>query len=260
LVFISDYQRARSSDEELPNAFQGFAIAVIMFLASLAQTFILHQYFQLCFEVGLRVRAGLVTIIYNKALALSSGERSRSSGDVVNLQSVDASRLQEICTYGLIGISGPFQVRVHFCCALSYSILHFFTSQIILAFISLYRLLGWPAFVGVAIMVFSIPLNAVVARFLKRMQEAQMKNRDERTRLMSELLNNIRSIKLHAWENAFIRRILVVRNDKELRMLRKIGITTAFNSALWTGIPLLVAFSSFALAALVSSEPLTSDV
>lgn len=34
------------------------------------------------------------------------------------------------------------------------------------------------------------------------------------------------SIKLYAWENAFIRKILFVRNEQELKMLRKIGITT----------------------------------
>jgi hypothetical protein len=126
--------------------------------------------------------------------------------------------------------------------------------------VSLYQLLGWPAFVGVAIMIVSIPLNGAVARILKRMQEQQMKNRDARTRLMSELLNNIRTIKLHAWENAFIRRILSVRNDQELKMLRKIGIATAFNNTLWAGIPLLVAFSSFAVAAVTSPKPLTSDM
>jgi len=31
--------------------------------------------------------------------------------------------------------------------------------QITLAFVSLYNLMGWSAFVGVAIMIFSIPLN-----------------------------------------------------------------------------------------------------
>ena len=34
------------------------------------------------------------------------------------------------------------------------------------------------------------------------------------------------SIKLYAWENAFIRRILEVRNHQELRMLKKIGVAT----------------------------------
>ena len=59
----------------------------------------------------MRVRAGLITEIYNKALVLSNDERSRATGDIVNLMSVDASRLQDFCAYGLISLSGPFQVR-----------------------------------------------------------------------------------------------------------------------------------------------------
>lgn len=71
---------------------------------------------------------------------LSNDEKGkRSSSDIVNFMSVDAMRLQEFCHFGLIAISGPFQIA--------------------LAFISLYDLLGWPAFVGVATMVLSIPLN-----------------------------------------------------------------------------------------------------
>lgn len=58
----------------------------------------------------MRVRAGLVTVIYKKALVLSNDERSRATGDIVNLMSVDASRLQDLFTYGLIALSGPFQV------------------------------------------------------------------------------------------------------------------------------------------------------
>lgn len=34
------------------------------------------------------------------------------------------------------------------------------------------------------------------------------------------------SIKLYAWEHAFIRKILRVRNQEELKMLKKIGIVT----------------------------------
>ena len=57
--------------------------------------------------------------------------------------SVDATRLQEFCTYGLILVSGTF--------------------QIILAFVSLYNLLGWSAFVGVAIMVPRTPATLITA-------------------------------------------------------------------------------------------------
>jgi ATP-binding cassette subfamily C (CFTR/MRP) protein 1 len=58
----------------------------------------------------MRIRAGLVAAIYSKALVLSNDGRSRGSGDIVNLMSVDATRLQDFCTYGLTAISGPFQV------------------------------------------------------------------------------------------------------------------------------------------------------
>jgi ABC-type multidrug transport system fused ATPase/permease subunit len=243
LAYISNYQTTKGAANLLVGSspLEGYFIAIIMFVTSMTQSVILHQYFQRCFETGMRVRAGLVTAIYKKSLVLSSDERgSRASGDIVNLMSVDASRLQDLCTYGLIAISGPFQIT--------------------LAFVSLYNLLGWSAFVGVAIMIFSIPLNTTIARMLKKMQEEQMKNRDRRTRLMSELLANIKSIKLYAWEYAFVRRVLHVRNDLELKMLKKIGIVTALNTTLWGGIPLIVAFSSFATASVFSSRPLTADV
>ncbi|KAF9556671.1 metal resistance protein YCF1 [Agrocybe pediades] len=240
LAYISYYESTRLLPGKRPSNLEGFAIAILMFIASVIQTVCLNQYFQRTFETGMRVRAGLVTAIYNKSLVLSNDERSRASGDIVNLMSVDATRLQDLCTYGLIAISGPLQIT--------------------LAFVSLYNLLGWAAFVGVAIMIVSIPLNTFIARILKKMQEQQMKNRDKRTRLMSELLSNIKSIKLYAWEYSFIRRILDVRNNEELKMLRKIGVITSWNMALWSGIPLLVAFSSFATAAATSSRPLTSDI
>ena len=63
----------------------------------------------------MRVRAGLVTTIYAKALILSNDERNRASGDIVNLMSVDATRLQDLCTYGLVAISAPFQVGLKCC-------------------------------------------------------------------------------------------------------------------------------------------------
>jgi ATP-binding cassette subfamily C (CFTR/MRP) protein 1 len=62
----------------------------------------------------MRVRAGLISVVYKKALVLSNDERAgRATGDIVNLMSVDATRLQDFCTYGLVALSGPFQVR-HF--------------------------------------------------------------------------------------------------------------------------------------------------
>ena len=85
----------------------------------------------------MRVKGGLVTLIYRKSLVMSNGEKAgRASGDIVNLQSVDAVRIGDLAQYGQIAWSGPF--------------------QIILAFVSLYNLVGWQAFTGVAVMIISV--------------------------------------------------------------------------------------------------------
>jgi len=120
LSYISSYQSARDRENMYfpmsrlsggsGSPVEGYSIAAMMFIASIIQTVILHQYFQRCFTTGMRVRAGLVSLIYQKALRLSNDGRSRASGDVVNLMSVDAQRMQDLCSYGLIAISGPFQV------------------------------------------------------------------------------------------------------------------------------------------------------
>ncbi|PLW17293.1 hypothetical protein PCASD_18374 [Puccinia coronata f. sp. avenae] len=84
-----------------------------------------------------------------------------------------------------------------------------------------------------------------------------MKNKDSRTRLMNEILNNIRSIKLYTWENAFTKKLSAIRNDRELGTLRKIGYLSSASLSLWNFIPFLVAFLAFLIFSLVSDKPLT---
>ncbi|GAA5821197.1 hypothetical protein JCM3770_005247 [Rhodotorula araucariae] len=236
LAFVSSYN---SPDGE--PAFHGYVIAVAMFCCAVTQTLLLHCYFARVFETGMRVRAGLVSLIYKKALVLAPAERGgRLTGDIVNLQSTDATRLQDFCSYSQIIWSGIFQIT--------------------LAFISLYNLLGWTMFVGVGVMIASMPLTAMIARYQTKLQRVQMKNKDARTSIMSEILNNIRSIKLYAWENSFAQRLFEVRNNKELMMLKKMGYLSASSNFLWSFTPFAVAFSTFALFSTISGKPLTSEI
>lgn len=64
-----------------------------------------------------------------------------------------------------------------------------------------------------------------------------MKNKDQRTSIMSEILNNIRSIKLYAWESSFAQKLFDVRNNKELVMLRKMGYLSSSSNFLWSFTP-----------------------
>ncbi|KAJ3220874.1 hypothetical protein HK099_003938 [Clydaea vesicula] len=87
---------------------------------------------------------------------------------------------------------------------------------------------------------------------------AQMKNKDDRTKLMDELLNGIKVIKLYAWEIPFKKRVTKVR-DAELDGLRKIGFLAAAQSFTWACTPFLVSFSTFLVFSIISEEKLVSE-
>lgn len=68
-----------------------------------------------------------------------------------------------------------------------------------------------------------------------------MKLKDQRIKMMNEVLNGIKVLKLYAWETAFMRRVNDIR-EKELRSIRKKAIINAISSAIWTFAPILVRF------------------
>ena len=71
----------------------------------------------------------------------------------------------------------------------------------------LYRQVGLSCLVGVAIAVVMIPLNKYVADKIGAMSTKMMSAKDERVKLMSEVLHGVRSIKFFAWEEYFLGRV-----------------------------------------------------
>lgn len=54
----------------------GFLVAGLMFVCAVMQTLILHQYYHCIFVMGLRLRTGIIGVIYRKV----SWSRARGSG------------------------------------------------------------------------------------------------------------------------------------------------------------------------------------
>lgn len=220
---------------------RGAAIAVAMFAVSISQTMALHQYFQRAFETGMRIKTALTASIYTKSLKLSNeGRASKSTGDIVNLMAVDTQRLQDLTQYGQQLWSAPYQIT--------------------LCMISLYQLVGISMLAGVGMMIVMIPVNGLLARLMKRLQKEQMKNKDARTKITSEIIANMKSIKLYAWGSAFMNKLNYIRNDQELKTLRKIGAAQALANFTWSTTPFLVSCSTFAVFVLTQDKPLTTEI
>ncbi|XP_052536065.1 multidrug resistance-associated protein 1 isoform X1 [Tympanuchus pallidicinctus] len=214
------------NNKSAPN-WQGYFYTGLLFVCSCLQTLILHQYFHICFVTGMRLKTAIVGVIYRKALVITNSARKTSTvGEIVNLMSVDAQRFMDLATYINMIWSAPLQV--------------------ILALYLLWQNLGPSVLAGVAVMILLVPVNAVMAMKTKTYQVAQMKSKDNRIKLMNEILNGIKVLKLYAWELAFREKVLEIR-QKELQVLKKSAYLAAVGTFTWVCAPFLVALSTFAV-------------
>ncbi|XP_066179868.1 ATP-binding cassette sub-family C member 2 isoform X2 [Sylvia atricapilla] len=237
LVFVSPQLLklliAFVSDEDA-FAWQGYLYAILLFLTAVIQSLCLQQHFSLCFQLGINVRASLIAAIYKKSLTMSGATRKESTvGETVNLMSADAQRFMDLANFIHQLWSSPF--------------------QIIVSIVFLWAELGPSVLAGLATMVLLIPVNAFLIAKSKTIQERNMKNKDERMKIMTEVLNGIKILKLFAWEPSFEKRVNGIRGQ-ELKDLLSFSYLQSVSVFVFTCSPFLVSLASFAVYVLVDEN------
>ncbi|XP_063922484.1 multidrug resistance-associated protein 1 isoform X3 [Zophobas morio] len=223
-------QFVKNSEEQ----WKGFFYAGLLFVTATIQTIVLSQYFNRMFVVGMRIRTALVSAIYKKSLKVSNKARKESTvGEIVNLMSVDAQKFIDLTAYINMIWSAPL--------------------QIILSLYFLWDILGPSVLAGLAVMIILIPINGYIANKVKVLQIKQMKNKDERVKLMNEVLSGIKVLKLYAWEPSFEKQILKIRG-KEIQVLKEAAYMNAGTSFIWSCAPFLVSLVSFGTYVLVDEN------
>ncbi|XP_071568160.1 multidrug resistance-associated protein 1 isoform X7 [Temnothorax nylanderi] len=213
---------------------KGYFYSALLLLTAILQTLVLSQYFHRMFLVGLRIRTALIAAIYRKALRLSNAARKETTlGEIVNLMSVDAQRFMDVTAYINMIWSAPLQIA--------------------LALYFLWNILGPAVFAGLAVMIILIPVNGLIANKVKTLQIRQMKCKDERVKLMNEVLNGIKVLKLYAWEPSFEQQILEIR-VKEIQVLKEAAYLNAGTSFIWSCAPFLVSLVSFTTYVLIDEK------
>ncbi|XP_029344396.1 multidrug resistance-associated protein 1 isoform X2 [Acyrthosiphon pisum] len=206
---------------------RGYFYIFLLMMTAMLQTLIFTQHFHRMYLVGMRVRTALTSAIYRKALRISNTARkSFTTGEIVNLMAVDAHRLIDLIPFLNFIWSAPF--------------------QICLAMYFLWQLLGPSVLAGLFVMIVLIPINAAVANKLMKLQVKQMTNKDQRLKLMNEILSGIKVLKLYAWEPCFEQKVLDIRG-KEINVLRSAVYFNAATSFIWTCAPLLVSLLTYAV-------------
>ncbi|CAO3570415.1 unnamed protein product [Mortierella alpina] len=215
----------------------GLALALCLLLVNVAVSMLMGQFFGKMSEISIMVRSAYISLIYRKAMALSPGARKTSTvGEIANHMSTDAEKLNYNIVFVPVWISIPIEITIASC--------------------MLYRLLGWSTFCGLGMIFVITPIQAWAGGLMDNVKEAKMEAQDHRVRLMTEILANIKIIKLYSYIEAFQRKVNTYRS-KEASLLRKAGLLDAFINIAFSCLPLIMAFVSFTVYALFGGPGLT---
>jgi ABC-type multidrug transport system fused ATPase/permease subunit len=139
----------------------------------------------------MRIRAVLVSLIYEKSLRCTAGASSSaeedgkaSLGETVTLMSVDTERILTFACY-----SQDFLIAQ--------------PMSIIIGLVGLFFVLGWSALAGILTILLLSPLGSFLGKTIIRLQSQLMKSVDARVSLINEVLQGIRLVKFYALEDHF---------------------------------------------------------
>ncbi|KAF5021218.1 hypothetical protein F66182_6737 [Fusarium sp. NRRL 66182] len=161
-------------------------------------------------------------------------------GTIINLMSIDSFKISEVTAY------------LHFLCASA-------PTQLVVAVVLLWQVMGLSAIPGIIVMVLLLPVNYGLARGFTVTSKRILAATDKRTNVTNEVLQNIRIIKYFAWEQRF-GRIIDEKRQAELKALRSRFMVWALAVAIWNSVPVLITFFSFLVYTFIEHKPLKPSI
>ncbi|KAL4194334.1 hypothetical protein AMTRI_Chr05g68070 [Amborella trichopoda] len=233
------YSFVKFMGHEKREMYKGFLLVGALGISKVVESLSQRHWFFQSRRTGMNMRSAIMAAIYSKQLKLSSlGRRRHSTGEIVNYIGVDSYRL------------GDFPWWLHTAWS---SIL-----QLIFSIVVLFLVVGWAALPGLVPIIILSLLNIPIAKILQNSQTQFMSAQDERLRATSEVLNNMKIIKLQAWEEKFKGLILSLR-DYEFKWLTSVQMKKTFGGLFFWMAPVFVSSVIFASCAAMGTAALNAS-
>ncbi|KAL5574198.1 hypothetical protein UlMin_023795 [Ulmus minor] len=212
----------------------GYVLALTFLGAKMVETTAQRQWIFGARQLGLRLRAALISHIYKKGLVLSSQSRqSRTSGEIINYMSVDVQRITDFMWYVNMIWMLPIQI------SLAIYILHTNLK------------LGSVAALAATLLVMTC--NIPLTRFQKKYQSKVMEAKDDRMKSFSEVLRNMKILKLQAWDMQFLHKLEMLRKVEYNWVWKSVRLN-AFGAFVFWGAPTFISVVTFACCILMGIE------
>ncbi|KAL2478064.1 ABC transporter C family member 9 [Forsythia ovata] len=203
----------------------GYFLALGFLGAKLIETIAQRQWIFGARQLGLRLRAALISHIYKKGLILSSQSRqSCSSGEIINYMSVDVQRITDFVWY----LNTIWMLPV----------------QISLAIFVLHMNLGMGALIALAATLIVMAVNIPLTRIQKRFQTKIMEAKDDRMKTTSEVLRNMKTLKLQAWDSHYLKNLENLRRTEHNWLWKSLRLS-ALTSFIFWGSPTFISVVTF---------------
>ena len=88
--------------------------------------------------------------------------------------------------------------------------------QIAIGFYLLWNQLGLAAIASLGLLLVIVPLNTIAGQLINKYQKKNIEIKDERVKMMNEILNGIKVLKLYAWEPSFQANSADILSRKEI--------------------------------------------
>nr|XP_050853341.1 probable multidrug resistance-associated protein lethal(2)03659 isoform X3 [Vespula vulgaris] len=213
--------------------------AIVFILLPFMDCFIFHLTLQELMHFGMKMKVACCTLIYRKMLRLSNSvfEDGTSAGQMINLMSNDASRLDYITQSIHYMWIGPIQTLIIACI--------------------LYWQLGAAPVAGLVLFLFFIPLQGYIGKRAAKLMLLSAQRTDERLRLMNELIAGVQIIKMYAWEIPFSQ-IVEKTRKKEMNTIKKYSIVQQIGMTFESYVPRICLFISI-LTYVVTGNYITAE-
>ncbi|CAM8979802.1 unnamed protein product [Rhodiola kirilowii] len=213
------------SDKSCRSIESGYLLALAFLGAKMIETISERQWMFGARQLGLRLRAALISKIYQKGLLLSSKARqTHGSGEIINYMSVDVQRVIHLMWYANIIWMLPIQIT--------------------LAILILRTTLGWGSAAALAVTLIVMAFNIPLTRFQSKYQSKIMDAKDARMKATSEVLKNMKTLKLQAWDNKYLGKLEALRGVEYIWLWKSLRLAALSGFIFW-GSPTFISVTTF---------------
>ncbi|KAG0228164.1 hypothetical protein BGW41_003534 [Actinomortierella wolfii] len=240
ITFMDSYDsKAKELGHSPEPAWKGFGLAIAIFTTSILSGLFDAQFTNICFQSAVRARGAFVSLIYRKSLRLSSTNKQEGIGSIVNHMSSDVDRIIQLFTV------------VHY--------LWGGVIELVIVAVLLYNEIKYAMFASMGVAIVMVTIGSGFAPRIGVSQKKMMAESDKRMKLINELVNYIKSIKLYAWERYFVKNITESRT-RQLKHLKTFYLWITFVASVFNSIVTFSIFAALTTYSAIATEDAPLDI